>query len=156
MLPLLSVAAVQLSVTAVLAAEPVRPVTSLGGVVSLPGGGGSFSSGAVHGADGPAVAAAPFSKIVDSVDGSAGSIHMPRDSAPRARSMSACARPLYVAVHAVEPAPSYFSVPSEPAALVARSVRRPLTANGSAEATTRRCSSSPTGSGRPAESCAVP
>src|SRR3954470_9957592 len=151
MLPLLSVAAVQLSVTAVLAAEPVRPVTSLGGVVSLPGGGGSFSSGAAHGDVGPAAAAAPFSKIVDSVDGSAGSIHMPRDSAPSARSMSACARPVYVAVHFVEPAASYDSVPSEPAALVARSVRRPLTSNAS-DATTRRCSSSATGSGLPSAS----
>src|SRR5918911_2224748 len=137
---MLSVAAPQLSVTVLLLADPFRLTTSLGGVVSLPGGGGSCSSGAVHGADGPAIAAAPFSKIVDSVDGSTGSIHMPRDSAPSARSMSACARPLYVAVHFVEPAASYFSVPSTPPASVARSVRRPLIANGSAEATTRRCS----------------
>src|SRR3954467_8248047 len=156
MTPTLSVAGSQLSVTVLLLADPLRLTTSLGGVSSLPGGGGSFPSGALHGAVGPATADGPFSKIVDSVDGRAGSIHMPRDSAPRARSMSACARPVYVAVHAVEPAPSYFSVPSEPAALVARRVRRPLTANGSAEATTRRCSSSPTGSGRPAASCAVP
>src|SRR3954470_11104420 len=155
MLPLLSVAAVQLSVTAVLAAEPVRPVTSLGGVVSLPGGGGSFSSGAAHGDVGPAAAAAPFSKTVDSVDGRAGSIHLPRDSAPRARSMSACARPVYVAVHFVEPAPSYFSVPSEPAAFVARSVRRPLRSNAS-PGTRRRCSRSPSASGRPLASWAVP
>jgi hypothetical protein len=83
-----------LSVTVVLLAEPVRPATSLGGVVSLPGGGGSFSSGAVHGAAGPAIAAAPFSKIVDSVDGRTGSSQMPRDSDARARSMSACARPV--------------------------------------------------------------
>src|ERR687884_659390 len=74
-------------VTVVLLAEPVRPATSLGGVVSLPGGGGSFSSGAVHGAAGPAIAAAPFSKIVDSVDGRTGSSQMPRDSDARARSM---------------------------------------------------------------------
>src|SRR5919206_1548690 len=102
--PTLSVGGFQLGVTVLLLAEPVRPVTSLGGVVSLPGGGGSFSSGAAHGDAGPAVASAPFSKIVDSVDGRAGSIHMPRDSAPSARSMSACARWVYVAVHFVEPA----------------------------------------------------
>src|SRR4051795_7178083 len=129
MLPLLSVAAVQLSVTAVLAAEPVRPVTSLGGVVSLPGGGGSFSSGAVHGDVGPAAASAPFSKIVDSVEGRAGSIHMPRESAASARSMSTWTRPVYVAVQLVEPAPSYFSVPSGPPVLFARSVRRPFFRN---------------------------
>ena len=70
----------------------MRPEGSLGGVVSLPGGGGSFSSGAVHGADGPAIAAAPFSKMVDSVDGSAGSIHMPRESALSARVTSAGTR----------------------------------------------------------------
>src|SRR3954469_8565395 len=131
MTPTLSLAAAQLSVTVLLLAETVRPRTSLGGVVSLPGGGGSFSSGAVHGADGPAVAAAPFSKIVDSVDGRTGSIHMPRESAPSARSTSACARPVYVAVQLIEPAASYDSVPSEPAALVARRVRRPLTSNAS-------------------------
>src|SRR3954449_8066466 len=106
MTPTLSLAAAQFSVTVLLLAEPVRPATSLGGVVSLPGGGGNFSSGAVQGADGPATADAPFSKIVDCVDGRTGSIHMPRESAARARSMSACARPVYVAVHFVEPGPS--------------------------------------------------
>src|SRR3954462_14565135 len=123
---MLSVAAVQSSVTVVFVAARFRPVTSLGGVVSLPGGGGSFSRGAVHGADGPATADAPFSKIVDSVDGSAGSIHMPRDSALRARSMSACPRPVEVAVHLVDSAASYFSVPSGPPVFVARSTRFPL------------------------------
>src|SRR3954464_12920920 len=99
MTPTLSLAASQLSVTVLLAAEPFRLRTSLGGVSSLPGGGASFSSGAAQGDVGPATADAPFSKIVDSVR--AGSIHMPRDSALRARSMSACARPVYVAVHFV-------------------------------------------------------
>ena len=56
----------------------------------------------------------------------------------------------------MEPAASYFSVPSEPAALVARSVRRPLMSYGSFEEVTRRCSSSASGSGVPAASCAVP
>src|SRR3954462_14112762 len=139
MTPTLSVAGSQLSVTVLLLADPLRLTTSLGGVVSLPGGGGRFSSGALPGDVGPAAAAAPFSKTVDSVDGRAGSIHMPRDSAPRARSMSACARAVEAAVHFGEPAPSYFSVPSEPAAFVARSVRRPLRSNAS-PGTRRRCS----------------
>src|SRR5918911_5538001 len=106
---MLSVAAPQLSVTVLLLADPFRLTTSLGGVVSLPGGGGSCSSGAVHGADGPAIAAAPFSKIVDSVDGSTGSIHMPRDSAPSARVMSASTSPTYFAVQWMEPGASYVS-----------------------------------------------
>src|SRR3954454_11476563 len=155
MTPTLSVAGSQLSVTVLLLADPLRLTTSLGGVVSLPGGGGSFSSGAAHGDVGPAVAAAPFSKIVDSVDGSAGAIHMPRDPAPSARSMAACASRVYVPAHSADPAAPYASVPSEPAALVARSVRRPLTSNAS-PGTTRRCSSSATGSGAPVASCAVP
>src|SRR3954451_23526624 len=100
---MLSLAASQLSVTVLVLAEPCRLRTSLGGVVSLPGGGGSFSSGAVPGADGPASADAPFSKIVECGERRTGSIHMPRESAPSARSMSACARPVYVAVHFVEP-----------------------------------------------------
>src|SRR4051794_26873590 len=115
---MLSVAAVQSSVTVVFVAARFRPVTSLGGVVSLPGGGGSFSRGAVHGADGPATADAPFSKIVDSVDGSTGSIHMPRDSAPSARSMSASTSPVYVAVHFVDPGASYLRLPSGPPVFV--------------------------------------
>jgi hypothetical protein len=90
--PTLSVEPVHFSVTALFFASAESPEGSLGGVVSLPGGGGSFSSGAVHGAEGPATADAPFSKIVDSVEGSAGSIHMPRDSAPSARSTSAGTR----------------------------------------------------------------
>ena len=106
MTPTLSVDPVQFSVTVLWFAAAARFVGSLGGTVSLPGGGGSFSSGAVHGAAGPATAEAPFSKIVDSVDGSAGSIHMPRDSAPRARVTSSGTRFVYVAVQCVEPAAS--------------------------------------------------
>jgi hypothetical protein len=58
----LSVDAVQLIVTVLLfVTVAVTPVGTDGGVVSLPGGGGSFSSGAEQGAAGPATAPAPFS-----------------------------------------------------------------------------------------------
>jgi hypothetical protein len=91
----LSVDAVQLSDTVLpVVTVAVRPVGGDGETSSLPGGGGSFSSGAVHGAAGPGIAPAPFSKIVDSVAGMAGSIHMPRDSAFSARVTSAAARPV--------------------------------------------------------------
>src|SRR4051794_41322721 len=104
MTPTLSVAGSQLSVTVLLLADPLRPVTSLGGVSSLPGGGGSFSSGALHGDVGPAVAAAPFSKTVDSLPGRGRAVHMPPGPAPGARAMSARAEAGVGAGQVIQPA----------------------------------------------------
>ena len=62
---------------------------------------------------------------------------------------------MYVAVQRVDVALSYRSVPSM-ATLAARSVRRPLRANGLAELLTRRCSIWSTGIWPPLAPLAVP
>jgi tripartite-type tricarboxylate transporter receptor subunit TctC len=93
---MLSVAAVQLRLTVLLLVTlAARPVGAVGGVTSLPGGGGSFSSGAVHGAAGPGSTPAPISKMVPSTKAAGTApFHRMRDSAPRARVTSAACRPV--------------------------------------------------------------
>src|ERR687885_2114729 len=100
--PTLSVDASHVSVAVLLfVTVAVAFAGVLGGIASLPGGGGRISFGAVHGACGPPTMPAPFSKIVASLpsSGSAPS-HIARDSASSARAMS-LAPSVYVAVHLV-------------------------------------------------------
>ena len=141
---------------------PARLVGAVGETSSEPGGGGSFSRGAVHGAAGPGSTPAPISKMVPSTSAAGTApFHRMRDSAPRARVTSAACSPVYVAVQLVPfgfftaSIGSNASVPSEPAAEVARRVRRPFSRKASLLAT-MRCSSWAASIGLPAAVAAVP
>src|SRR5262252_1390918 len=91
--PTLSVEGLHVRVTVLLFATTAdRLVGVLGGMSSLPGGGGSTSSGAVQGATGPATTAAPISKTVPSWG--VRPSHSIRDSLPRARVTSAALNPV--------------------------------------------------------------
>src|SRR6476620_3577701 len=160
---------VSVTVCAALWAEPTPWLAKDRPVVLRPTAGTGVSAGPgvqPVTAAGPPTTPGPFSKNVSSVRASGSRpSHTARDSAPtkdvpvgdtpptaRARSLSVGR--LYVAVHAVPVAVSYFRVPSVPAP-PARRVRRPLRSNASRLAMSRFSSWS-TGICLPATSAAVP